>query len=119
MALLSSSVSPNLASLRVFAPKSSTKIPRRFSPPLASLSPPTPSPSSNSSASASQESTSTAATESFPGFGNGTPPKAQPYNYAFADLNGDPVVRFVQSTESTIERVSEILRSEAPLFIFL
>lgn len=120
MALLSSSLSPNLISLHLFAPKSSTKIPRRFSTSLASLSPPPTPSSSNSSASASQESTSAAATESFPVFGRESSPKSPklPYNYAFADLNGDPVVRFVQSTESTIERVSSILRSFIVFFFW-
>ncbi|XP_057807769.1 uncharacterized protein LOC131022330 [Salvia miltiorrhiza] len=103
MALLSSLVSPNSIPLHVFAPKSPTKLPRQFSHSLASLTPPPPSPSSSNS----QESTSSATTESFTVLGKGSSPKSPelPYNYAFADLNGDPVVRFVQSTESTIERV--------------
>ncbi|KAH6824555.1 hypothetical protein C2S53_010369 [Perilla frutescens var. hirtella] len=114
MALLTSSISANPISLHIFTPKSSTKFPRRFSPSLASLStppppaPPPPSSSSNSSASAaSQTSTSPTTTENFTVFGKESSPKAPelPYNYAFTDLNGNSVVRFVQSTESTIERV--------------
>ncbi|XP_047977930.1 uncharacterized protein LOC125219880 [Salvia hispanica] len=95
MALLSSFLSPNPISLHLFTPKPSAKIPRLFLPSLASLTTPPPS-SSNPSASASQESTSAATTQTF------SKQPELPYNYAFA---GDPVVRFLQSTESTIERV--------------
>lgn len=112
MAALASSVSPNPLSLHLFTTKSTPRIPRLFSPSLASLTPPPPS-SSNSSPPASQKSTSATKTENFTVLGKGPPPKSPelPYNYAYTDLNGDPVVRFVQSTESTIERVrDEILR---------
>ncbi|KAG6406260.1 hypothetical protein SASPL_133860 [Salvia splendens] len=112
MALLSSFLSPNPISLHLFTPKSPKKVPRLFLPSLASLSPPPPPPpspssSSNPSPSASQESTPAATTQTFSVLGKDSSPKQPelPYNYAFAGLNGDPVVRFLQSTESTIERV--------------
>ncbi|KAH6759155.1 HECT ubiquitin protein ligase family protein KAK [Perilla frutescens var. frutescens] len=99
-------------------PKSSTKIRRRFSSSLASLStpPPPPSSSSNSSASASsQAATSPTTIENFTVFGKGPSPKASKlsYNYALTDLNGNSVVRFVQSTDSTIERVAAALISSS------
>ncbi|KAK6119208.1 hypothetical protein DH2020_047056 [Rehmannia glutinosa] len=109
MAMLSSSVSANLNSLCISTPHSSRRIARKFSPSLATLNP------SFSSSSASPESTSSTKSESFSVSGKGSSPKAPfvetskppelPYNYALANPNGSPFVQFVQSTESTIERV--------------
>ncbi|KAL2234156.1 uncharacterized protein LOC105169335 [Sesamum indicum] len=109
MALISSSVSANPLSLCISTPHSSRKARRKLSPSLASLSP------SSSSSSASQESTSATKTENFGVSTKGSSPRAPfvepltppelPYNYALANPNGNPVVQFVQSTESTIERV--------------
>ncbi|KAK6119253.1 hypothetical protein DH2020_046999 [Rehmannia glutinosa] len=109
MAMLSSSVSANLTSLCISTPRSSRRIARKFSPSLATLNP------SFSSSSASPESTSSTKAESFSVSGKGSSPNAPfvepskppelPYNYALANPNGNPFVQFVQSTESTIERV--------------
>ncbi|PIN23634.1 hypothetical protein CDL12_03625 [Handroanthus impetiginosus] len=107
MAMLCSSVSANPLSLCISTSHFSRKFPRRLSPRLASLSP--------SSSSASQESKSATGTENFSASAKGSSPKVPfvepsnpselPYNFALANGNGNPVVQFVQSTESTIERV--------------
>ncbi|KAK6143176.1 hypothetical protein DH2020_023524 [Rehmannia glutinosa] len=100
MAMLSSSVSANLLSLCI----SARKIAIKNSPLVASLNP---------SSSSSHESCSSATkTGNFGVSPKGTSSKgssvesSKPYNYALVNQNGNnPVVRFVQSTESTIEKV--------------
>ncbi|KAI3448860.1 hypothetical protein Pfo_005525 [Paulownia fortunei] len=111
MAMLSSSVSANLLSVCITIPHSTKKLPRKFSPSVASLSPS----SSSSSTGASHESPSATKIENFSVPAKGSSPKGPfvesskppelPYSYALANPNGNPVVRFVQSTESTIEKV--------------
>ncbi|KAL7120495.1 hypothetical protein ACP275_02G126600 [Erythranthe tilingii] len=97
MATLSFSISLNFTSLCISVPSSTKRIPRKIY------------------ASASQESTSATKSENFSVSGNGSSPKVpfvepskqpeSPYSYALANPNGNPVVQFMQSTESTIERV--------------
>ncbi|GFZ02664.1 hypothetical protein Acr_15g0012720 [Actinidia rufa] len=78
---------------------------RRFSPPLASLS---------SSASPEQASSSSPPESFISSNPSSKPfvesPKApdKSFNYVLASPNGNPVVRLVQSTESSIERASSI-----------
>ncbi|KAL3622547.1 hypothetical protein CASFOL_033958 [Castilleja foliolosa] len=112
MAVLSSSISAKITPLCTSTPHSLTRIHRKFSPSLASLNP--------SSSPASPESSSASNSEKFSVSANGSSPTSPfvepsktseaPYNYALANPNGNTFVRFVQSTESTIERGSD--RSE-------
>ncbi|KAH6765881.1 hypothetical protein C2S52_016864 [Perilla frutescens var. hirtella] len=104
MAVLSSSVSASALALCISNPHSPKKTPRKFL--SISIS------ASSSSAGASHESKSATKTENFGVSAKGSSPKGPfveapelPYSYAPANPNGSPVVRFVQSTESTIEKV--------------
>lgn len=105
MAALSSSVSPSALSPFVSDPHYSRKIPRKYS---ISATP-------SSSAESSRESQSTTKTDNFGVSAKGSPPNGPlveppefPYSYAPANPNGSSVVRFVQSTESNIERVCDV-----------
>ncbi|KAL0456165.1 UNVERIFIED_CONTAM: hypothetical protein Slati_0955700 [Sesamum latifolium] len=110
MAALSSSVSANPFFACISTPHSAKKIPRKISPSFASLSP-----SSSSSSAAFHESSSTTGTGSLSVSAKGSIPKGpfveplkspeSPYDYALANTNGNAVVKFVQSTESIIEKV--------------
>ncbi|KAL8555351.1 hypothetical protein ACS0TY_003239 [Phlomoides rotata] len=100
MATFSSLVTISPFSLRISTQYPDKRIPRKFCLSVAS---------SFSSAEASHESQSSTKTENI---AKGPPPNKPyvetpdfPYNYALANPNGNPVVKFVQSTESTIERV--------------
>ncbi|KAL8542232.1 hypothetical protein ACS0TY_003192 [Phlomoides rotata] len=99
MATFSSLVTISPFSLRISTQYPDKRIPRKFCLSVAS----------SSSAEASHESQSSTKTENI---AKGPPPNKPyvetpdfPYNYALANPNGNPVVKFVQSTESTIERV--------------
>ncbi|KAL0413683.1 UNVERIFIED_CONTAM: hypothetical protein Sradi_1570000 [Sesamum radiatum] len=111
MAALSSSVSANPFFACISTPRSAKKsIPRKISPSFASLSP-----SSSSSSAAFHESSSATGTGSLSVSAKGSIPKGpfveplkspeSPYDYALANTNRNAVVKFVQSTESTIEKV--------------
>lgn len=107
MAALSSSVSPSVLSLFVSDPHSSRKFPRKYS--ISATS-------SSSSAGSFRESQSTTKTDNSGVSAKGSPPNGpvvEPpefsYSYAPANPNGSSVVRFVQSTESNIERVCELM----------
>lgn len=113
MAMFSSSVTINPFSLRISTPYPTTKIPAKFSLSVASSLRPS---SSSSAAEASHDSQSATKTENIGVSAKGPSPKepyVEPpefqYSYALANPNGNPVVKFVQSTESTIERVCQIL----------
>ncbi|KAL0349371.1 UNVERIFIED_CONTAM: hypothetical protein Sangu_1164900 [Sesamum angustifolium] len=111
MAPLSSSVSANPFFTCIATPRSAKKkIPKKVSPSFASLSP-----SSSSSAAFHESSSSATGTGSLSVSAKGSIPKGpfveplkspeSPYDYALANTNGNAVVKFVQSTESTIEKV--------------
>ncbi|KAL2230432.1 UNVERIFIED_CONTAM: hypothetical protein Sindi_1637600 [Sesamum indicum] len=111
MAALSSSVSANPFFTCISTPRSAKKIPRKISSSFDSLSPS----SSSSSSAAFHESSPATGTGSLSVSAKGSIPKGQfveplkspesPYDYALANTNGSAVVKFVQSTESTIEKV--------------
>lgn len=96
MAALSSSVSATALLLCISNPHSTKKIPRKYSISISA------------SSSSSHESQSATRTEilGVSAKGKGSSPEL-PYSYAPAlpTPNGSPVVRFVQSTESVIEKV--------------
>ncbi|PIN27149.1 hypothetical protein CDL12_00065 [Handroanthus impetiginosus] len=108
MAAFSSSVSANPVSICISTPRT-RKLRRRVSPFLASLS------SSSSSSAAFDESQSHTKTEKHDVSSKGSSPKGHfvdplkpqelPYNYALGNPSEGRLVRFLQSTESNIERV--------------
>ncbi|KAK4424938.1 hypothetical protein Salat_1687400 [Sesamum alatum] len=113
MAVFSSSVSvsANPFFTCISTPRSFKKIPRKISPSFASLSPS----SSSSSSAAFHESSSATGTGNLSVSAKGSVPKGpfveplkspeSPYDCALANTNGNAVVKFVQSTESNIEKV--------------
>ncbi|XP_022898016.1 uncharacterized protein LOC111411691 isoform X2 [Olea europaea var. sylvestris] len=101
MAAMVSSLSANPLSLCLCISSHSPRT--RSSPSLASL--PSSSSSSHESSSVTQNENLKSAKPSIKSsFVESSKPPDKAYNYALANPNGNPVVRFVQSTESSIER---------------
>ncbi|KAL2536712.1 uncharacterized protein Fot_18181 [Forsythia ovata] len=106
-AMVSSSISANPLSLCLcistsHSPRSS--IHRRLSPSLASPRSSSLSSSHESSSATQSENLKSAKTSIKAPFVESSKPPDKAYNYALANPNGNPVVRFFQSTESSIER---------------
>ncbi|CAI9781680.1 unnamed protein product [Fraxinus pennsylvanica] len=102
--MVSSSLSANPLSLCLCI--STSHSPRtRLSPSLASLRPSSSSSSHESSSATQNEDLKSAKPSIKAPFVESSKPPDKAYNCALANPNGNPVVRFVQSTESSIERV--------------
>ncbi|CAA2967934.1 uncharacterized protein LOC111411691 isoform X1 [Olea europaea subsp. europaea] len=102
MAAMVSSLSANPLSLCLCISSHSPRT--RSSPSLASLRPSSCSSSHESSSVAHNENLKSAKPSIKSSFVDSSKPPDKAYNYALANPNGNPVVRFVQSTESSIER---------------